>query len=69
MATPIIKMFKNLDKNMLNRIIVIIVAAFMIVFSLFSVKFSSIFYILICGMLGIMCYFLTNCMKERKNNK
>lgn len=64
-----IKMFKNLDKNMLNRIIVIIVAAFMIVFSLFSVKFSSIFYILICGMLGIMCYFLTNCMKERKNNK
>lgn len=64
-----IKMFKNLDKNMLNQIIVIIVAAFMIVFSLFSVKFSSIFYILICGMLGIMCYFLTNCMKERKNNK
>ena len=53
-----IRMFKNLKKNTFNVIIFLSVVVMMIAFSLFAVEFSAIFYILICGILGVVVYML-----------
>ncbi|MCH5256830.1 MAG: chromate transporter [Lachnospiraceae bacterium] len=53
-----IQMFKDMKKNFFNMAILICVTGCMICFSLFSIHFSSIFYILICGAIGISMYFI-----------
>ena len=63
-----IKMLKKLPKTPVNVIILIAVMACMICFTLFSIKFSSIFYILISGGIGIIIY-LTGYMKKRLEEK
>lgn len=60
-----LKMLKSMKKTVLSVAIVSMVALCMVIFSAFAVKFSSIFYILVCGCVGLFVYFV-NGMKNRK---
>ena len=57
---------KQMKKTVFNIIIVSITLICMIVFSLFAVKFSTIFYILISGACGVAVYLLGKIRKEEK---
>ncbi len=61
-----IKMFKKLEKNVLNVILLVVTLGCMIAFTLFSIKFSSVFYVLIGGTLGLTVYLITYFSKKRK---
>lgn len=58
-----IKMLKQIKKNALSVTIVTLVLLCMIAFSLFAVKFSTIFYILICGVIGLAVHLLSKAKK------
>ncbi len=58
-------MFKKLEKKALPLITFFAVLALLIIFELFSINFSSIFLILIGGIIGIFAYALP----ERKGDK
>lgn len=60
-----IRMFTSMKKTAFNIIIVSAVTVIMIAFSLFSVSFSAVFYILICGTLGVMVYLVRNVAEKR----
>lgn len=51
-----IKMIKKIKKTVFNVAVMLITFFAMILFSLFSVSFSSIFYILIFGLIGLLIY-------------
>ena len=61
-----LKMLKQMKKTVFNIIIISITLICMIVFSLFAVKFSTIFYILISGACGVAVYLLGKIRKEEK---
>lgn len=61
-----LKMLKQMKKTTFNMIIISITLICMIVFSLFAVKFSTIFYILISGACGVAVYLLSKIRKEGK---
>jgi len=61
-----LKMLKQMKKTVFNIIIISITLICMIVFSLFAVKFSTIFYILISGVCGVAVYLLGKIRKEEK---
>ena len=61
-----LKMLKQMEKTTFNMIIISITLICMIVFSLFAVKFSTIFYILISGACGVAVYLLGKIRKEEK---
>jgi len=61
-----LKMLKQMKKTAFNMIIISITLICMIVFSLFAVKFSTIFYILISGACGVAVYLLSKIRKEGK---
>ena len=60
------KMLKQMKKTPFNMIIISITLICMIVFSLFAVKFSTIFYILISGACGVAVYLLCKIRNEEK---
>jgi chromate transporter len=51
-----LKMLKKIKKTVFNVAVMVITFTAMILFSLFSVSFSSIFYILIFGSIGLLIY-------------
>ena len=61
-----LKMLKQMKKTKFNIIIILITLICMVVLSLFAVKFSTIFYILISGVFGVVVYFLGKLKKEEK---
>ena len=61
-----LKMLKQMKKTAFNMIIILVTLICMIVFSLFAVKFSTIFYILISGACGVAVYLLGKIRKEEK---
>ena len=61
-----LKMLKQMKKTAFNIIIISITLICMIVFSLFAVKFSTIFYILLSGACGVAVYLLGKIRKEKK---
>ena len=61
-----LKMLKQMKKTAFNIIIISITLICMIVFSLFAVKFSTIFYILISGACGVAVYLLGKIRKEER---
>lgn len=63
-----IKMIKKLPKTIVNIVLLSLTAIALIVFTLLSVNFSSIFYILIGGLVGLVLYFIA-IIKSKKNNK
>ncbi|MDD7700115.1 MAG: chromate transporter [Eubacteriales bacterium] len=60
-----IKLFRILKPGFFNAVILFSVFACMTLFSLFSVRFSSIFYILIAGALGIFAFYLPSLFKKK----
>ena len=61
-----LKMLKQMKKNVFNIIVISITLICMVVFSLFAVNFSTIFYILISGACGVVVYLLGKLRKEEK---
>lgn len=61
------KMLKGLKKNPWNISIVACVTGAMVACSLLSVRFSSIFYILICGTLGLLVWLVQSISKKGGN--
>jgi chromate transporter len=61
-----LKMQKQLQKNAFNRIVVSATLICMVVFSLLAVRFSTIFYILISGVSGVVVYLLGKIRREEK---
>lgn len=53
-----LRMLKALRKNTLTRMLLISVLLTMTAFSLLAINFSSIFYILICGSISLLCFAL-----------
>ena len=53
-----IKMLKGIKKTAFNVSVICTVSALMVAFSLLSVSFSTVFYILVCGTLGVMIYLI-----------
>lgn len=53
-----LKMLKGIKKNVFNILIILVVAVSMVVFSILAVNFSSVFYILICGIIGVAVYLI-----------
>lgn len=60
-----LRIFKGIKKDAFNITIVVTVMSVMILFSLLAIKFSTVFYILICGFAGVMAYLIKS-LKERK---
>ena len=63
-----LKMLKQMKKTPFTVIIILAVFMCMILLSILAVKFSTIFYILICGTSGIILFFF-NQMKQKKKEK
>ncbi|MBE6558903.1 MAG: chromate transporter [Ruminococcaceae bacterium] len=63
-----LKMLKQMKKTAFNMIIILVTLVCMVVFSLFAVKFSTIFYILISGICGVVVYLLGKIRKEKKHD-
>ena len=61
-----LKMLKQMKKTVFNIIIISATLICMLVFSLFAVKFSTIFYILISGVCGVVVYLLGKIGKGEK---
>ena len=61
-----LKMLKHMKKTAFNIIIISTTLICMVVFSLFAIKFSTIFYILICGGCGVTVYLIYKIKKEKK---
>ena len=64
-----LKMLKQMKKTAFSVAIVALVSICMVAFSLFAIKFSTIFFILICGAVGVFAYFLGNIRKGKENEK
>ena len=62
------KMLKQMKKTVFSIAVVSAVILLMLAFSIFAVKFSTILYILICGVLGLVIYLLEQ-MKQKKEEK
>ena len=60
------RMLKQMKKTAFNVIIISATVICMVVLSLFAVKFSTIFYILISGALGVVVFLLGKLGKEEK---
>lgn len=61
-----LKLFKQMDKKALPITIMSIILVCMIGFSLFAIKFSSIVFILITGIIGILSFYAKNRAKEER---
>ncbi len=62
-----LKMLNDMQKNIFNIVILTTTLACMISFSVFSVNFSSMFYIVISGFIGLFVYMI--CLIHARRNK
>ena len=62
-----IKMIKKLEKTPLNITLISITAVVMTTLSLLAVSFSSIFYILIGGAVGLTVFLITSAVNKKKS--
>ncbi len=62
-----IKMLKGVKKTPLNLVLLLATVVCLIAFSLFAIKFSTIFYILIGGTVGVIFYLIS--LVKEKNKK
>ena len=61
-----VKMLKNLQRTPFNTAVVAVVLAAMVGCSVAAVSFSSLYYILFCGVAGVLLYLLKKLRKEEK---
>lgn len=64
-----IKMAKGLKKDIFSCLILAAVFLLMTFFTLTSVSFSSVFYILICGFLAVLLYLIRTAVQKNKDKK
>ena len=64
-----LKMLKKIKKSATNIIIIISVTSCMILFSLFAVRFSTVFYIIICGFIGLSVFLIRQVGKRKEVTK
>lgn len=64
-----LKLLGQMKKTALSVTIVSAVVLCMLLFSLFAVKFSTILYILICGLAGIVIYLLKQMRQKKEETK
>ena len=64
-----IKMLKKIKKNAFNLSVMSIVFASYVIFSLLSVRFSSIFYILIFGFFGLFLFAIRNINSKKREEE
>ena len=64
-----IKMFKKLQKTTLSVTLFSLTCVFLIGFSLFAIKFSSILYIIIGGIVGISAYAVNTISSKKEGTK
>ena len=57
-------MFKKMEKKPLYITLMILSTACLVGFSLFAIKFSSIYFILIGGFVGVVAYHINKASKE-----
>lgn len=62
-----IKMLKGIPKTPFNIIIMTFVISAMIITSFLAVRFSTLYYILICGMCGVSMYLLKRLSKNKED--
>ena len=58
------KLFKGIKKNFLSIAIFVTILCVMTAFSIFAIKFSTVFYILICGTIGLVAYLIVLAAKK-----
>ena len=63
-----LKMLKKTKKNILNVSLVLVTVICLVTLSLLSVKFSTVFYILIGGFIGLCVYLISLCKKKNISN-
>ncbi|MBQ8174917.1 MAG: chromate transporter [Clostridia bacterium] len=63
------KMLKGIEKTPLSIVIFIVVMICLIAFSVFAVSFSTVFYVLICGAVGVFAYLLSRLVKRKEAGK
>jgi len=64
-----LKMLKKIKKSFFNTCIIILTLTCMVLFSLFGITFSSIFYIIISGTTGLFIYSIRYLKKSKCENK
>jgi chromate transporter len=64
-----VKMLIGAKKTPFNIIITSVVIVCMVLFSLLSIQFSSIYYILIGGLIGVVTYFINTLIVNKKNKQ
>ena len=64
-----VKMVKKLEKNLFNILLFSLTLIVFIAFTLFSIKFSSIFYILIGGLCSLIIFSITTAVSRNKGGK
>lgn len=64
-----LKMLKQMKKTAMNIVILCVVISCMVLFSVFSISFSTIFYILICGAVGVFAYLINLLRKGKESEK
>ena len=64
-----LKMLKKIKKSFFNICIIILTLACMVLFTLFGITFSSIFYIIISGTTGLFIYSIRYLQKSNCENK
>jgi chromate transporter len=64
-----IKMFKHLKRNLFNILLLSLTIICLVSFSLFAVDFSSVFFILIGGVIGLIVYLVALFRKVDKDKK
>lgn len=62
------KMLKGLKKNIFNIIILSATLIIMVLFSVFAVNFSAVFYILISGFVGVFVYLIGKIRRKEDGN-
>ena len=63
-----LKMLKGIEKTPFNIILMSVVGVCMVAFSVFAVKFSTVLYILICGVVGVFFYLIGLIRKSDKGD-
>ena len=64
-----VKMLKGVKKTPLNLVLLLATIVCLVAFSLFAIKFSTIFYILIGGTIGVVLYLLSLIKKKNKKQE
>jgi chromate transporter len=64
-----LKMLKGIPKTPFNIVMIALTAVIMVAFSILSISFSTVFYILIGGAIGVIAYLICTYGKVKKDVK